>query len=93
LEEQILFPALRLHPSLSTLIDELLHEHEQLLALVASLESEAGLSGVETFCRLLPDHVRKEELLLFEQAQELLSPAQLDELGGQLIAKRASLGW
>jgi hemerythrin superfamily protein len=37
--------------------------------------------GLERFARVLSDHVRAEERLLFEQMQQKLSPAELERVG------------
>jgi hemerythrin superfamily protein len=37
--------------------------------------------GLERFARVLSDHVRAEERLLFEQMQQKLSPTELERIG------------
>jgi len=83
-EERILFPALASRPILAVLIAELIAEHRRLAQLVAGLRSKPEAPGIREFIALLGDHARKEERQLFEQAQELLPPERLAELGEQL---------
>ena len=87
-EERILFPALSAFESVNTLIAELLMEHRQLTGCVESLRLLADRAVIDEFCRVLQQHVRKEESRLFESAQQLLSRDQLRDLGTKLAAAR-----
>jgi hemerythrin-like domain-containing protein len=62
-----------------------MEEHRRMYGLVERLRSGA----VEEFCGVLREHVRKEERVLFEEAQRLLTRAQLDEMGER---RRAGVG-
>jgi hemerythrin-like domain-containing protein len=92
-EEQILFPAAKVLPNLTPLVEELLREHRRLL----ELESEAAARRLTEpqlleFSKLLASHVRKEERQLFEALQRLLPPEHLQRLGTELAAWFASSG-
>jgi hemerythrin-like domain-containing protein len=80
-EEQVLFPALEAFPEMQQLLRQLFDEHVQLRALVQALDSRPDRATVHQFCELLGRHVRTEEGVLFEQAQGLLTRAQLDQIG------------
>ncbi|MGH9633072.1 MAG: hemerythrin domain-containing protein [Bryobacteraceae bacterium] len=87
-EEQILFPAVMAFASVHDLITELIAEHRRMAALVESLRSSGDRSVILEFSGLLRRHVRKEESVLFEEAQRLLSREQLEAMGEQ-IAREA----
>ena len=79
-EEQVLFPVLAELPALAGLVAELTGEHRQLVSLIDSVRSSRAPDRIEEFCALLRQHVRKEENVLFEEAQRLLTREQLDQL-------------
>ena len=81
-EEQVLFPDLQ--TLMGDLVAELLSEHERIRALVEGLRAAPERAVIEDFIAILPQHVRKEESRLFEDAQRLLSRDQLDQLGARL---------
>jgi hemerythrin-like domain-containing protein len=83
-EQRVLFPALMDFPGTAMLVRELLAEHTEIAALIEQIGNRATKEGLERFCQLLPEHIRKEERLLFEQAQALLTREQLDELGRRM---------
>jgi hemerythrin-like domain-containing protein len=80
IEERALFPAAAALTSLSGLVAELIAEHRLLLALVEVLRAGGNRADIDKFCSLLRAHVRKEENLLFEELQRLLTREQLDQL-------------
>jgi hemerythrin-like domain-containing protein len=86
LEERFLFPALAGFPEVSTLVSELIAEHRRLTLLVDTCRSEPMRSAILEFTDLLRSHVRKEENVLFEAAQRLLSREQLEHIGNALAA-------
>lgn len=87
-EEQVLFPSLAKYEPLKLLCDELLAEHYQLNLLFESLSKEATTEALDKLGRLLEAHVRKEERVLFQEAQGLLATAELKVLGAQLAENK-----
>jgi len=85
-EEQVLFPMLTEFDALAALVSELKAEHVRIIGLVAELRRQAGRACVTELCSSLRDHVRKEESVLFEQAQALLSAEQLNGVGDRRAA-------
>ena len=84
-EEQVLFPAARKLPELIPLVEELITDH----AALRESFSRAKTRGMSTenlpaFARELSAHIRKEERLLFERLQQLMTPEELADLGVQL---------
>jgi hemerythrin-like domain-containing protein len=82
-EERVLFPALAVIAELSTTVEELRTEHTLMIELVEKLRSnvDRGLAG--QFSRALRNHVHKEERVLFEQAQQLLTGDELNAIGAR----------
>jgi hemerythrin superfamily protein len=84
-EESLIFPAARQFPELIALVEELCGDHTLLREDLLKAES-SSMSGEELrlFARRLSGHIRKEERLLFERMQQLLSAEALAELGVKL---------
>jgi hemerythrin-like domain-containing protein len=80
-EELVLFPMLEHGETLAGVVSELKAEHSRIVALVADLKTHGERAQVLEFCSVLRDHVRKEETVLFERAQDVLSEEQLNEIG------------
>jgi hemerythrin-like domain-containing protein len=84
-EESVLFPAARGFPELSPMVSELVAEHASLRESFSRarthLVSEERLLA---FAQQLSTHIRKEERLLFERLQELMSADELRDLGARL---------
>ena len=83
-EETVLFPTMAAFPATAALVDDLSAEHQMIREWIRKLEIAPDRAVMESLCTLLPEHVRKEEQVLFEQTQQLLSREQLDELGARL---------
>jgi len=84
-EEKEIFPAAERFPELQTLISELRVEHGVLRALFARAESRSlNVPGLQDFIEKLAGHIRKEERQLFERLQTLMTPEELDRVGGAL---------
>jgi hemerythrin-like domain-containing protein len=84
-EEQVVFPAAARFGELAELVNELLAEHATLRE--DFLKAEAlKMSGAELwgFAQRLSAHIRKEERQLFERMQELMSAAEITDLGSRL---------
>jgi hemerythrin-like domain-containing protein len=93
LEERVLFPFVRgRHPELDRLVEELEQEHRQVQDLTGELRFEENLpEKLDQLGRLLEDHIRKEERVLFERIQELLPEATLEQLRQQVEQAQAYL--
>ncbi len=83
-EEEFLLPALEKHGE-HKLVEQTLSEHAQMMELATRLEQKDAL---QQFAQLLKEHVRFEELNLFETSQQKLSDAELDavEAANQLLS-------
>jgi len=77
-EETYLLPALR-DLGEAEMADRILDEHARLRALVS--ERLAADAGLLAFGRLLDDHIRYEERVVFEQVQDRLGADALAEIG------------
>lgn len=85
LEEKVLYPMVSSYvPSLSGLISELLKEHQEIAIAFKSLNPQS--EELDRLGKLIERHVRKEERVLFQQAQELMTEEQLDQLKTLLSA-------
>jgi hemerythrin-like domain-containing protein len=78
-EEEILFPLLRSKTSeLEELIGELLHEHKIIEDGITSLkQSDELVKQLDEIGMMLEKHIRKEERILFQKAQSVLSEVEL----------------
>jgi hemerythrin-like domain-containing protein len=84
-EEQILFPVARELGELNSLVDELIADHSALRRDFILAESRTmRADDLSAFARLLAAHIRREERQLFERMQQLMSAAELDDLGIRL---------
>jgi hemerythrin-like domain-containing protein len=83
-EEEALFPALQSFSETRDLTVELIAEHRRMAVLVDAMRHEIDPPLMLDFAALLRQHVHKEERVLFEQAQRLLSREQLDFIAEQL---------
>jgi iron-sulfur cluster repair protein YtfE (RIC family) len=83
-EEQVLFPAARF-PELIPLVEELIADHARLRQSFSQAEARCmSAESLPVFARQLSTHIRKEERLLFERLQQLMTPEELADLGVQL---------
>jgi hemerythrin-like domain-containing protein len=87
-EEAVLFPMLAGIEEMRLLIAELIPQHRELTALVDQLRSQPEARLLKSFAELLTRHIRKEERVLFEEAQRLLSREEMDAIGCALLAYR-----
>lgn len=84
-EEKVIFPAARTWSELTALVAELEAEHAELRKAFARAKTRVtSAAEVLAFSRSLAAHIRKEERLLFERMQELMSREELDRLGERL---------
>jgi iron-sulfur cluster repair protein YtfE (RIC family) len=84
-EEALIFPVARRLGELASLVDELLEDHAVLRDRFALAEAHVmKATDLSEFARRLSAHIRKEERMLFEGMQELMSAEELNDLGRQL---------
>jgi iron-sulfur cluster repair protein YtfE (RIC family) len=81
-EKQIVFPNLKGKDSkLDNLITEIMSEHIILKEKILSLKVNPNLvNELDEIGRILDEHVRKEERILFEKAQDILDENELEEI-------------
>lgn len=81
-EEQILLPYLKEKDvELDALISEILNEHIILKERILSLNDNPNLvNQLDEIGRILDEHVRKEERILFEKAQAILNESELEQI-------------
>ena len=84
-EEKLLFSAADNFEELQQLVDELRIEHTLIRRNVARARSrQFRVTDLQVFTAMLSEHIRKEERVLFQELQRLLSPEELDRLGRKL---------
>jgi hemerythrin-like domain-containing protein len=87
LEENVLFPAACRFRELTSLVDELIADHDVLRE--SFLQAQAGVISEDSllaFAQQLSAHIRKEERQLFERMQQLMNAEELAALGTRLEA-------
>lgn len=103
-EEKVLFPALEAHgiPSEGGPIGMMLMEHEEgrsyvraMLAAISLIEAKNGaakeslLSSAQAYCRLLREHIQKEDEILFRMADEVISAEEQKKLSAAFAEHEA----
>jgi iron-sulfur cluster repair protein YtfE (RIC family) len=85
-EEDILYPAVKnKSDEIDELFAEIISEHKKIKQLVVQLESSENKDDIlNELGVLLELHIRKEERVLFEKIQNLLSDEELTQLEKQL---------
>jgi len=84
-EEEVLFPAASRFPELSATVEELRAEHQALRDLFRRAGSrELEKPDLAVFGETLAKHVRKEERVLFEGMQKVMSTSELARVGQEL---------
>jgi hemerythrin-like domain-containing protein len=85
LEERVLFVTISgKTSSFSDLLNELRNEHELMTSMFKGLTPE--IKQLDKLGQLIEQHVRKEERVLFQRVQELLTEEELDQLKTLLSA-------
>lgn len=82
-EERVLFPKAREFQELIPLTGELLADHAALREGFAGIQVSLA-ADISSIAKQLATHIRKEERLLFERVQQLLSEEELNALGREL---------
>jgi hemerythrin-like domain-containing protein len=84
-EEQVVFPVARRFVELAPLIEELVGEHGELRESFLLAEGQRmSAADLAAFAARLSAHIRKEERVLFERMQAVMSPVELDEMGDRI---------
>ena len=103
-EEKVLFPAMEAHgiPSEGGPIGMMLMEHEEgrsyvraMLAAISLIETkneaakESLLVSAQAYCRLLREHIQKEDEILFRMADEVISVEEQNKLAAAFAQHEA----
>ena len=89
IEEQVFYPMLKSQPETASLIREAFNEHAQAketLTKIGGLDNTSAEWGqkMTTLMREVTQHVQEEEGVLFPKVRQLMSEAQLQQLGQEL---------
>ena len=92
-EEVLLFPiALGKDEKLDKMIEDIMEEHDKIRIAVEFLKVENIEDNLDAFGRLLEQHVRTEERILFPKIEEVVGDEELNILNGHIIAVKDSCG-
>ena len=89
-EEKILFPMVRgKDDEIDNIFEKILTEHIKIKQLFNQLELNENVEDtIDELGHLLESHIRKEERILFERIQEILTVDELTSLGNKLNESR-----
>ncbi|VAX28391.1 hypothetical protein MNBD_IGNAVI01-2809 [hydrothermal vent metagenome] len=86
-EEVLLFPlALGKDEELDKMIHDILEEHNKIRNSIETLRDGDLEENLDAFGKLLENHVRTEERILFTKIEEVVGDEELNILNGQIIA-------
>lgn len=92
-EEVLLFPiALGKDKELDKMIQDIIEEHDKIRISVESLQNGNVEDNLDAFAKLLENHIRTEERILFPKIEEVVGEEELNILNGEIIAVRDSCG-
>ena len=92
-EERVLFPAADKHEELQQLVDSLRIEHTLIRRNIERARArQFTVTDLQVFTATLSEHIRKEERLLFEPMQQLLSPEEMGRVGHEMADFFVSAG-
>lgn len=94
IEETVFYPKLMEHEDLRDIVLEGIEEHKQVKTLIREIErlvdgSEKFDAKLKVMSENVEHHVEEEETEMFPQVEEVMSAAQLQELGAQLQAAKS----
>ena len=97
IEEEIFYPALKEHPKTKEIALEAYEEHHVVDQVMSELDAllpddetwDAKFSVME---ENLKHHINEEEREMFEQAQQVFSDDELEQLGDQMLRRKEQLG-
>lgn len=89
-EEKILFPSvLKRDDEVDSLVEEIVSEHRKIESLISDLRGNNNVANImDELGRLLENHIRKEERVLFPKIQEILSEEEIVIIGKRLTSSR-----
>ena len=92
-EEILLFPiAFGRDEILDKMIDNIIQEHDKIGRAIESLKNGNIEDNLDNLCKLLEQHIRTEERVLFPKIEEVVGDEELNILNGQIIAVKDSCG-
>lgn len=92
-EEVLLLPiALGKDKELDKMIQDIIEEHDKIRISVESLQNGNVEDNLDAFAKLLENHIRTEERILFPKIEEVVGEEELNILNGEIIAVRDSCG-
>lgn len=96
IEEAILYPALKKEAETRDIVFESLEEHKQVKLLLAEMaemavDSEEWTAKAKVLQENVEHHVEEEETTMFKLGREVLTQAQIDELGTRLEAEKSKV--
>ncbi len=96
IEEEILYPALNSHAEAKEVVLEGYEEHHVVDTIMGELddlsfEDETWGAKLSVMKENVEHHIEEEEEEMFVKARELLEPAQLEQLGGRMTARKKEL--
>lgn len=80
-EEKVLVKFL---PADNPLVRQMFKEHAQIRDLVISLDKEPNANTLQLLAEFITNHIRFEERQLFDYAEQVLTPEQLNEIFNEL---------
>ena len=89
-EEKILFPSvIKRNDEVDDLVEEAISEHRKIESLIDDLRRKNDVADLlDELGRLLENHIRKEERILFPKVEEILSDEELAKIGDRLSLSR-----
>jgi iron-sulfur cluster repair protein YtfE (RIC family) len=89
-EEKILFPpVINRNSKVDELVKEIISEHRRMESLINDLKKNNDVVDLlDEFGRLLENHIRKEERVLFPKIEEILSEEEIVRIGEKLTVSR-----
>src|SRR6476660_5614070 len=96
-EEEIFYPELKAHPRAQDIVLEGYQEHHVVDLLMGELEAldvsdETWGAKATVMKENIEHHIEEEEGEMFRQARQVFDAAELDDLGAQMEARKASAG-
>ena len=95
IEEAIFYPALKNYEELKDMVLEAFEEHKQVKTLIREIENLSdGSERLDAKLKVMGEnvehHVEEEETEMFPKVEQLLSGAELEDLGEQMEAEKKS---